>query len=193
MLVTPRTARASALAVAVIGALFAGQAMASGFQIRENSTKNAGRAFSGTAVARDDASVVANNPAAMVNITRPMVQSDISVIDLTAKFDGTGTTPFGTSVGGGNGGDPGDPTVVPALAAVFPMHGALEGLTLGASISAPFGLKTDYEPGWMGRYNATVSDLKTVDLTLSAAVQVSPTFSAGNASPNATTDVASWR
>ena len=62
------TARIAALAAAVTGVLFASQALASGFQIRENSTKNAGRAFSGSAVARDDASVVLNNPAAMVNL-----------------------------------------------------------------------------------------------------------------------------
>ena len=179
MLSIHRNARSSVLATAIIGALFAGQAMASGFQIRENSTKNVGRAFAGTAVARNDASVVGNNPAAMVNIKSNLVQADLSVIDLNAKFQGTATTPFGTQIGGGDGGDPGDPTAVPAMAAVFPMRGALEGLTLGASISAPFGLKTEYEPGWIGRYNATVSDLKTVDLTLSGAVQISPTFSAG--------------
>ncbi len=173
------TARIAALAAAVTGVLFASQALASGFQIRENSTKNAGRAFSGSAVARDDASVVLNNPAAMVNLKGNTVQADLSVIDLNAKFEGRATTPFGTAVSGGNGGDPGAPTAVPALAAVFPLHGALEGVTVGASVSAPFGLKTEYDVGWMGRYNATVSDLKTVDLTLSAAVQMTPTLSAG--------------
>ena len=171
--------RSSVLTIAIVGALFAGQALASGFQIRESSTKNVGRAFAGTAVARNDGSVVANNPAAMVNIKSNLVQADLSVIDLNAKFQGIGTTTTGAQFGGGNGGDPGDPTAVPAMAAVFPMQGALEKLTLGASITAPFGLKTEYEPGWIGRYNATVSDLKTVDLTLSGAVQITPTFSAG--------------
>ena len=97
------TARIAALAAAVTGVLFASQALASGFQVRENSTKNAGRAFSGSAVARDDASVVLNNPAAMVNLKGNTVQADLSVIDLNAKFEGRATTPFGTAVSGGNG------------------------------------------------------------------------------------------
>ena len=58
-----RSFRASALALAVIGVLAAGQASASGFQLRENSTKALGRANAGSAVAKGDAAVVSNNPA----------------------------------------------------------------------------------------------------------------------------------
>jgi long-chain fatty acid transport protein len=65
------------------------------------------------------------------------------------------------------------------MAAVFPLHGALEGVTLGASISAPFGLKTEYDPTWMGRYDAIKSDVKVVDLTLSAAVAFTDRISVG--------------
>jgi long-chain fatty acid transport protein len=172
----------SALALGVFGVLAAGQADASGFQIRENSVKNLGRANAGTTVAWGDASVVLNNPAAMTNLKQTTVQADVTVIDLTADFEGSGTTALGAPAGplsGGNGGDPGDATPVPAMAAVFPLHGALEGVTLGASISAPFGLKTEYDPTWMGRYDAIKSDVKVVDLTLSAAVAFTDRISVG--------------
>lgn len=172
----------SALALGVLGVLAAGQADASGFQIRENSVKNLGRANAGTTVAWGDASVVMNNPAAMSNIDKTTFQSDITIIDLTAKFEGSGTTALGAPAGpltGGNGGDPGEATPVPAMAAVFPLSGALEGVTLGAGISAPFGLKTEYDPTWMGRYDAVTSDVKIVDLTLSAAFEVNERFSVG--------------
>ncbi len=172
----------TALALGVAGILAAGQADASGFQIRENSVKNLGRANAGTTVAWGDASVVLNNPAAMVNLKQTTVQADVTVIDLTADFKGSGTTALGAPAGpltGGNGGDPGDATPVPAMAAVFPLHGSLEGMTLGASISAPFGLKTDYDPTWMGRYDAITSDVKIVDLTLSAAVAFTDRVSVG--------------
>ena len=174
-----RITRITALVLGISGALALGQAQASGFQLRENSVKNLGRATSGTAVAKDDASVVANNPAAMVNLDKTTFQADVTVIDLTAKFSGGGTTAVGTPLNGGNGGDPGDPQAVPAMAVVVPMSGAFEGLTVGASISAPFGLKTEYDPNWVGRYNAILSDVKTVDLTLSAAVQLHDRFSVG--------------
>jgi long-chain fatty acid transport protein len=172
----------SALALGVLGVLAAGQADASGFQIRENSVKNMGRANAGTTVAWGDASVVLNNPAAMSNLKQTTFQADITVIDLTADFDGSGTTALGAPAGplsGGNGGDPGEPTAVPAMAAVFPLSGSLDAVTLGASISAPFGLKTEYEPTWMGRYDAITSDVKIVDLTLSAAIEFSDRFSLG--------------
>ena len=163
------TLRTSALALAVVGTLFVGQAAASGFQLREQSVKNLGKSSAGSMVGKD-AAVVSLNPAAMVNLDKNTFQSDLTMIDLNAKFTGGGSilgNP-GAPLSGGNGGDPGDPTLVPNMAAVFPMHGGLEGLTLGVAVGAPFGLATDYDKNWVGRYRALKSDVKTVDLTLSA-------------------------
>jgi len=165
--------------LALASALACGSASASGFQIRENSVKALGRANSGTAVASGDASVVANNPAAMTNLDSVTFQADVTVIDLTAEYSGGGTTAFGTPLQGGDGGDPGDATPVPALAIVVPLRGAFEGLTLGASVSAPFGLKTEYDAAWLGRYNAIESDVETIDVTLSAGLRLSERLSAG--------------
>jgi len=176
---TSRFTQFSALAVGIAGALAFGQVHASGFQLRESSVKNLGRSQAGTAVANGDASVVSYNPGAMGFIDQNTVQADVTVIDLTAKFEGSAHNALGMPISGGNGGDPGNATAVPAIAAVFPLHGALEKLTLGASVGAPFGLKTEYDSDWVGRYNAVTSDVKTVDLTLSAALKLSPTFSVG--------------
>ena len=175
-----RSFRASALALAVLGTLVAGQASASGFQLREQSVKNLGKSNAGSIVGKD-ASNVSLNPAAMTNLDKNTFQADIAVIDLTADFTGSGRVLGSPALplSGGNGGDPGDPTVVPNMAAVFPLHGALEGMTVGASIGAPFGLKTDYEPGWVGRYRALTSDVKLIDLTLSAAFKATDGVSVG--------------
>lgn len=170
-----RFTRFSALALGIAAALAFAQVDATGFQLREQSVKNLGRANAGSVVGNRDASVVSLNPAAMTSLDKNTFQSDITVIDLDAEFSGGGSTLAGTPlarpISGGNGGDPGENTAVPNIAAVFPLHGALEGMTIGASIGAPFGLKTEYEPGWVGRYHALTSDLKTVDLTLSAALK----------------------
>ena len=175
----------TALALGIAGALACGQADASGFQLRENSVKNLGRANAGTAVASDDASVVVNNPAAMVNFKETTFQVDATSINLDADFDGSAITgPYfslatggvtANPVTGGAGGDPGDPSFVPALAVVVPF----DRFTLGASVSAPFGLKTEYDPDWVGRYNAIKSDVKIVDLTVSGAFAVTDRFSLG--------------
>jgi long-chain fatty acid transport protein len=175
-----RKIRASAIALAVMGTLFVGQAAASGFQLREQSVKNLGKSSAGSMVGKD-AAVVSLNPAAMVNLDKNTIQADLTVIDLSAKFKGGGAilgNPL-KPLSGGNGGDPGDPTLVPNMAAVFPMHGALEGLTLGASLGAPFGLATEYDSGWVGRYRALKSDVKTMDLTLSAALELGNGVSIG--------------
>ena len=50
-------------------------------------------------------------------------------------------------------------------------------LRFGASVSAPFGLKTEYDADWVGRYNAIKSDVKTVDFTFSAALRSTTRFS----------------
>ena len=175
-----RSFRASALALAVLGALVAGQAGATGFQLREQSVKNLGKSNAGSLVGKD-ASNVSLNPAAMTNLDKNTFQADITVIDLTAEFTGSGRVLGSPAapLSGGNGGDPGDPTVVPNMAAVFPLHGALEGMTIGASVGAPFGLKTEYEPGWVGRYRALTSDVKVVDLTLSVAFKATDGVSIG--------------
>ncbi|BAW00154.1 OmpP1/FadL family transporter [Lysobacter enzymogenes] len=178
-----RYIRLTAIALGVAGVISFGSASATGFQIRENSVKNQGRAFAGSAVAEKDASVVSNNPAAMVNLDTTTVRVDVTAIDLTAKFSGGGTaaagSPLARPLTGGNGGDPGDITAVPAMSIVVPLSGSFEKLTLGAQLSAPFGLKTEYENGWVGRYNALESEVKTIDLTLSAAVKLTDRFSVG--------------
>ena len=185
-----RVTQISLLAVGIAGALAFGQAQATGFQLRENSVKNLGRANTGTAVAQDDASVVANNPAAMVNLDKSTFQLDATDINLDANFDGGGFadagTPLANPLSGGDGGDPGAPKVVPAVAFVTPVG---ENFRLGASISAPFGLKTEYDSDWVGRYNAINSDVKTVDLTISAAWAITPQFSLGLGAIYQRTDV----
>lgn len=172
-----RITQMTALALCIAGALSIGQAQASGFQLKENSVKALGRAFAGSGVATGDASVVVNNPATMALFEGTTIQSDVTVIDLNAGFNGSGTDLLGGQLTGGDGGNAGGVTPIPALSII---HKLDNGLTLGAMVSAPFGLKTEYNEGWVGRYSALTSDLKTVDLTLSAAYEIIPgRFSVG--------------
>jgi long-chain fatty acid transport protein len=161
----------SALALGIAGVLAMGQAGASGFQLKENSVKGMGAAFAGSGVNTGDSSVVVNNPATMTQFEGTTVQSDVTVIDLSYQFEGSGTDALGQPLTGSDGGNAGDVTPVPALSVI---HKLDNGLALGAMVSAPFGLKTEYDDGWMGRYYAHTSDVKIVDLTLSAAVDIVP-------------------
>lgn len=46
-------------------------------------------------------------------------------------------------------------------------------------MNAPFGLTTDYDDGWVGRYHALTSELKTVNINPSLAYKASDTLSLG--------------
>lgn len=166
-----RITRMTALVLGITAALALGQVQASGFQLKENSVKAMGSAYAGSGVKTGDTSVVVNNPATMTQFEGTTVQADVTVIDLNAEFTGGGQDVLGRPLTGGNGGNAGGMTPVPAMSVV---HKLDNGLALGAMISAPFGLKTEYEDGWVGRYYAHTSDVKLVDLTFSAALDLVP-------------------
>ena len=168
--------QASLLALGITGALALAPAHASGFQLKENSVKGLGAAFAGSGVNEGDASVVVNNPASMTRFEGTTVQADLSVIDLSYEFQGSGTDAFGRPLTGGNGGNAGDVTPIPAFSVI---HKLDNGLALGAMVSAPFGLKTEYDRTWQGRYFADTSDVRIVNLTLSAALDLTERVSIG--------------
>lgn len=169
--------RLSALALGIVGALCLGQAQASGFQLKENSVKSMGAAFAGAGVRTDDSSVVVNNPATMARFQGTTFQVDATVIDLSYEFKGAGTDALGRPLTGGDGGNAGDIAAVPAMSVV---HKLDNGLAFGLMISAPFGLKTEYDDGWSGRYFGQKSEVEIVDLTLAAAIDIVPDrFSVG--------------
>jgi long-chain fatty acid transport protein len=181
--------RISALAIGIASVLAMGQAAASGFQLRESSVANTGRAGAGSAVFTGDPSVVSANPAAMSGFDSKAFRVDATMIDLSATFTGGGYAAYpltanpaaapALTLKGGNGGNPGNPTLVPNMSFVMPLSGSFENVSLGASVGAPFGLKTEYDNDWVGRYNALTSDVKVIDFTLAASVKVGDNFSFG--------------
>jgi long-chain fatty acid transport protein len=166
----------AALTVAVAGALVSTDASAAGFQIKENSAKALGRAFAGVDTAGDDVSVVVNNPAAMADLQGTAFQADITAIDVNTQFHGSGTDAFGFPLSGGDGGNGGDVTPVPAMYFSAPINDAWR---IGFAFTAPYGLKTQYDSGWMGRYQALKSKVTSMDITGSISWQVNPQVALG--------------
>ncbi|MGH8213162.1 MAG: OmpP1/FadL family transporter [Rhodanobacteraceae bacterium] len=164
------------LTLAVASVLASTDAAASGFQIKENSAKALGRAFAGVDTAGNDASVVVNNPAAMFDLDGTVFQADVTAIDVNTQFHGSGTDAFGAPLSGGDGGNGGDVVPVPALYFSTPINDAWR---IGLAVNAPFGLQTEYDNGWMGRYQALKSKVTSLDLTGSIAWQVNPQVSLG--------------
>ncbi|HEX5353958.1 MAG TPA: outer membrane protein transport protein [Rhodanobacteraceae bacterium] len=174
----PRLAGVSlaALSIAVAGALVSPAASASGFQISEDTAHALGRAYAGREAAGYDLSVVLNNPAGMLDFDTYAVQIDATAIDVSTQFHGIGSDAIGRPLSGGDGGNGGDVNGVPAISVLIPVA---QNWRLGFGINAPFGLKTQYDAGWMGRYQALKSSVKSMDLTGSVAWAVTPQFFLG--------------
>jgi long-chain fatty acid transport protein len=167
----------AALSMAIVGALFApGTASASAFQLKENSAKGLGRAYAGSATAGGDASVVANNPAAMSDLDGTYLQADITAINFSAKFNGSAHDALGRPISGGNGGDAGTTLPVPALAFATKVS---DRVNVGIALDVPFGFQTEYDRNWIGRYDAIKTKLQSFDSTLSASFKINDQWSVG--------------
>jgi len=179
----------STAAAAAIDAAFAGQAGAAGFALIEQNASGLGNAYSGAAAAAEDASTIWFNPAGMTRIGGRQVVGALNIIKPEAKFSNNGSTPptLGPPVPGplqnlgyplgGNGGDAGDWAFVPN--AYLSWEVMPNQLWLGIGINAPFGLKTEWDNGWVGRFHAIESEVKTININPSVAWKVNETFSLG--------------
>ena len=78
--------------------------------------------------------------------------------------------------GGGNGGNAGALTPVPNF---YYAMDAGDKLKFGIGINAPFGLKTEYDPTWIGRFQAIKSEIKTVNINPSLAYKLNDMVSLG--------------
>jgi long-chain fatty acid transport protein len=172
--------RKTALSLAVAGAFAGGasQAHASAFALIEQSASGLGNSYAGAAAAAEDASTIYYNPAGMSLLPAGMqVSAGLSLINLTAKFSDSGASvAAGGRPLGNNGGDAGDLAAVPNV--YFAMDVA-PNWKVGVGVSVPFGLKTEYDPAWMGRFQAIKSDISTLNINPSVSYKLNQTVSLG--------------
>ncbi|MBX3516530.1 MAG: outer membrane protein transport protein [Rhodospirillales bacterium] len=159
-------------------------AFASGFALKEQSVTAQGNAFAGATAGAEDASYLFFNPAAMTRIEGSQAVNAATFVRPVARFDAKdASTAAGTPIQGGNGGGNGaESAVLPALYAVVDLSETVrfvDDLHIGLGINAPFGLETDYENGWIGRYHALQSKLKTVNVNPAIAFKVLERLSVG--------------
>jgi len=160
----------------------AGEAGASGYAIKEQSGRQLGSAFAGAGSSAQDPSVLFFNPAGIARLPGYRVSGVFSAVFARTEFDNDdssleGIAPVPVPIPGGNGGDAGKTALVPALYATA--QTPVDFLHLGLGVNAPFGLSTEYEDDWVGRYSALDSRLTTYNFNPVAAVQVTPWLSLG--------------
>jgi long-chain fatty acid transport protein len=149
-------------------------AQAAGFALIEQSASGMGNAFAGGGAVAEDASTLFFNPAGMTYIQGTQIVGAAHLIKPSAEFNGT-ISPTGKPAGG-NGGDAGDLAFVPNL---YYKVDLTDSVKLGIGLNAPFGLKTEYDPAWMGRFQAIKSELKTININPAVAFKVNDQLSLG--------------
>jgi long-chain fatty acid transport protein len=179
-MVCPRSHAASckclAAAAALVLAAHSSHSNAAGFALLEQSASRLGTAFAGTAAAGDDATILYFNPAGLMLLDGAQASIVTSGVEITSEFEDTGSSAaFGQPLGN-DGGDAGDWNFIPSAYFATPLG---ERWAWGVGINAPFGLTTDYDPGWMGRFQALRSEIMTLNVNPSLAYRVNPRLSFG--------------
>ena len=174
-----QTAKKKQVAHAV-GALILGlgttQALATGFQLNEQSGSGLGNAFAAGAAFTDDVSAMWWNPAALSSFSRMQAAGVVNVITPSIKFNNDNSLPAANQPLGGNGGDAGGVNFVPNAYFVFPIN---QQWAFGLGINVPFGLTTEYDDGWIGRYQGLKSKIETININPAISWKLTPEFAVG--------------
>jgi len=153
-----------------------GAVHAAGFALIEQNASGMGNAYAGAAAAAEDASTIFFNPAGLTFVPGRQIVVAGHAIRPSAKFDNEGSIAGIGKPLGGEGGDAGDWAGVPNAYFSWMLS---DRLALGVGVNAPFGLTTEYDDDWMGRFQAIKSELKTINLNPSVAFKVNERLSLG--------------
>lgn len=177
-----RTFRRLATLLTLAIAALPTRVFASGFQLVEQNASGLGNSFAGQAAGVKNASAIYFNPAALTRVSGWNFVASVEPIGVGTTFSNSGSTvpnagpyqfrvPLGTE-----GGDAGKWIPVP--------NGYLSGqvadkVWVGVGVNAPFGLETNWEEPWMGRFHATKSKVQAINVNPTIAFQVTDAFSIG--------------
>jgi len=151
-------------------ALLPASALATSFQILEQSPAHLGKAFAGTASDIADATSVFFNPAGIVELDGSTFTLGANAIFTQATFHDENSNTNGVT---------GKTDEIGYVPNIYYVHPLSERFSFGLGINAPYGLASDYENNWYGRYLATHSDLEVANFNAVAAYAVTDTVSLG--------------
>ena len=149
---------------------------AAGFQLNETSASGLGAAYAGGAAAAEDAATLWSNAAGLSRLPSRQAVGVLHLIRPSIKFRDEGSTPAAQQPLGHSGGDAGGLNVVPNLYLAWPIDSRW---AAGLGINAPWGLVTDYDDGWIGRFQGDKSDIQTINLNPALSFKPAPGVAVG--------------
>ena len=170
--------RRTGVAVAIAGLFFAlgaGQAFGAAFASQEQSVSGLGNAYAGGAAAAEDASTVWSNPAGMSRFSTAQIVVGVNIITPSAKFHDSGSLPALNQPLGGERRRSRRyaapcPTSTSSCRSTRTWHSAWASARRSASI-------TEWDDGWLGRYQALKSNVKTFNVNPAVSWRINDAFS----------------
>jgi len=111
----------------------------------------------------------------MTKLKNRELSAGLNIVKPSFEFENISSSNAPAALGS-NGGDAGDYAFIPNG---YISWGINKDLFVGLGLSAPFGLKTEYSDDWIGRFQATLFDIKTYNLNPSVAYRINDKFSVG--------------
>jgi len=152
-------------------------AFSAGFALIEHSASGMGNSYAGAAAVAEDASTIYFNPAGLSKLEDSQLLLSGHLIFPHVDYEDDGSlTADGTAMPGRKN-TTGD---ISALVPNFYLSTAVNSdLSLGLGINVPFGLTTEYDDDWVGRYHAVRSHMLTVNINPSLSLKLTDKVSIG--------------
>jgi len=161
-----------ALAIAAVSS----HGLAGGFALNEQSISSMGSAFAGRSSAAEDASTVYGNPAGMARLEREQISGGLAGIYGRSDIDDASANSALGPIQGSNDGNMVPSVAVPLGYYVKPLD---DKWAVGFGLYVPFGLVTDYESGFQGRYRGTDSEVQVISLQPTLSYKVNDQLALG--------------
>jgi long-chain fatty acid transport protein len=180
----PRRQTLTPFMIALLACGFlAPRAVASGFQLREQSAAYMGTAYAGSSAGGQDLSSMFWNPATMAQYPGNTLTIGGTYIGVFMDLSGAQASrapafqPGARAINGPST----LPNAVsqPIVPSVYAAWAVGKNVTLGFSINSPFGLVTNYPDDFIGRYHGLKTDLKTYDVAPSIAIKANDQWAFG--------------
>lgn len=152
------------------------QSHAAGFALFEQGASGLGNAYAGASAVAEDASTIFFNPAGMTYLEGRQIVGALHLIKTNGDFDNKNSVAAGSRPLGSEGGEIGSLAAIPNF---YYKQDISDQLKVGIGVGTPFGLKTEYDKNWSGRFQAIKSELKTVNINPSLAWKLNDQWSFG--------------
>jgi len=169
--------RKTAVSVAVFSVLLSLPAQSEGYKLFEQSVSSMGNAYAGRGAQITDASLVYSNPAAITQLEGAQLSTGLNLIGAKTHYrNAQAQSANGQSVIGRSEGENSLNELIPF---VFYSNKMSDRLSWGIGFYVPFGLSSDYDNDFAGRYFADETAIEVLSLQPSIGYQLSEQWSIG--------------